>query len=82
MHSLNKFQIDEPPTIKTRTNNVKRRKRSAEERTRWKRQDFSSKPVYCEKYQKLEKENPRAWIADNDLKPFKVFEVLLGKNFK
>ena len=82
MHSLAKFQIDEPLTKKTRTKNVKSRKRSAEERTRWKRQDFSSKTVYCEKYEKLEKENPAAWIADNDLTPFKVFEVLFGNNFE
>ena len=80
MHSLAKFEIDEPPTKKTRTKNVKSRKWSAEERTRWKRQDFSSKTVYCEKYEKIEKENPGAWIADNDLTPFKVFEVLFGNN--
>ena len=82
MHSLAKFEIDEPPTKKTRTKNVKSRKWSAEERTRWKRQDFSSKTVYCEKYEKIEKENPGAWIADNDLTPFKVFEVLFGNNFE
>ena len=81
MHSLAKFQIDEPLTKKTRTKNVKSRKRSAEELTRWKRQDFSS-TVYCEKYEELEKENPAAWIADNDLTPFKAFEVLFGNNFE
>ena len=67
---------------KTRTKNVNSRKRNAEERTRWKCQNFSSKTVYCEKYEKLEKENPAAWIADNDLTPFKVFEVLFGNNFE
>ena len=82
MHSLAKFQIDEPPTKKTRTKNVKSRKRSAEERTRWKRQDVSSKTVSYEKYEELEKENPAAWITDNDLKPFKVSGVLFGNNFE
>ena len=82
MHFLAKFQIDEPLTKKTRTKNIKSRKRSAEERTRWKRQDFSSKTVYCEKYEELEKENLAAWIADNDLTPFKAFEVLFGNNFE
>ena len=43
---------------------------------------FHQKQVYCEKYEKLEKENPAAWIADNDLTPFKVFEVLFGNNFQ
>ena len=38
--------------------------------------------VYCEKYKNLEKENTAAWIADNDLTPFKVFEVLFGINFE
>ena len=70
MHSLVKLQVDEPPTKKTRTKNVKSGKRSAEEHTRWKRQDFSSKTVYCKKQEELEKENPVAWRADNDLTPF------------
>ena len=61
----------------TRTKNVKSGKRSAEEHTRWKRQDFSSKTVCCEKYEELEKENTAAWIADNNVTPFKVFEVCL-----
>ena len=34
---------------------VKSGKRSAKERTTWKPQDFSSKTVYCEKYEELEK---------------------------
>ena len=65
-----------------RQEQIKSRKRSAQERTRWKGLDFSSKTVYCEKYEELEKENPAAWIADNDLTPFKVFEVLFGNNFE
>ena len=67
---------------KTRKKNIKSGKQSAEECTRWKGQDFSSKTVYCEKYEELEKENPAARIADNDVTPFKVFEVLFGNNFK
>ena len=82
MHSLAKLQINEPPTKKTRKQNVKSRKRSAEERTRWKRQDYSSKTVYCEKCEELQKENQAAWIAGNNLKPFKVFEVLFGNNLE
>ena len=38
--------------------------------------------VYCEKYEKLEKENPAVWITDNDLAPLKLFEVLFGNNFE
>ena len=34
------------------------------------------------KYEELEKENPVAWIADNNVTPFKVFEVLFGNNFE
>ena len=34
------------------------------------------------KYEELEKENPAAWIADNNVTPFKVFEVLFGNNFE
>ena len=82
MHSLAKLQSAEPPMKKTRTKNAKSGKRSFEERTRWKRQDFSSKAVYCEKYAELEKENAAAWIADNDLTPFKVSEVWFGNSFE
>ena len=82
MHPLAKIQIDETPTKKTRKKNIKSGKRSAEERTRWKCSDFSSKTVYCEKFEELQKENQAAWIADNDLTPFKVFEVLFGNNFE
>ena len=82
MHSLVKLLVDEPPTKNARTKNKKSGKHSAEERTRWKRQDFSSKTVFCEKYKELEKERSTEWIAHNDLTPFKVFEVLLGNNFE
>ena len=34
------------------------------------------------KYEELEKENPAAWIADNNVTPIKVFEVLFGNNFE
>ena len=30
-------------------------------------QDFSSKTVYCEKYEELEKENPAASMVDNNM---------------
>ena len=76
MHSLINLQVDELPTKKAKTKNVNSGKRSAEECTRWKRQDFSSKTVYCEKFEELEKENLAAWVSDNDLTLFKVIEVL------
>ena len=82
MHSLVKLQVDEPPTKNKRTKNEKPGKRSAEERTRWKRQDFSSKTVFCEKYKELENERSSEWMAHNDLTPFKVFEVLFRDNFE
>ena len=67
MHFLAKIQVDEPPTKKTRTKNVKSGRQSAEECTRWKCQDFSSKTVYYEKYEELEKENPAASMVDNNM---------------
>ena len=34
------------------------------------------------KYEELEKENPAAWIADNNVTPFKMFEMLFRSNFE
>ena len=83
MHSLTKIQEDQPPTKKkTRIKNVNSGNRGAEERARWKCPDFSSKTVYCKKYEELENEKPSAWIADNNLKPLKVFEMLFRNNFE
>lgn len=36
--------------------------------------------VYCEEYEELEKENPAAWIAGNNMTPLEMFEVLFGNN--
>ena len=40
------------------------------------------KRFIAKKYEKLENEKPSAWIADNNLKPLKVFEMLFGNNFE
>ena len=74
--------LGESPKKKTRTENVRSGKRSTEDLTRWKRQDFLSQTVYCEKYEELEKEKPVAWITYNDLTLLKMFEVLFGNSFK
>ena len=79
MLSLAKLYEDKIPAKKDK-NKVKSRKQGAEERKSVK--IFLSKTIYCEKYEDLEKENPAAWVAENDLKPLKVFEALLGENFK
>ena len=47
---------------------------------RWKCQDFLSKTVSCERYQKLGQEKSAACLKDADLTPLKDFQVL--SNFR
>ena len=72
----------EHPKKKTRTENAKSGKLGTEDLTRWKRRDFLSQTVHCEKYEELEKEKQVAWIKDNDLTQLKMYEVLFGNSFQ